>query len=364
MVTRILLSLAAAAALAGIAGCSEGGQQQGAAADPAPEKAGPQAALNVETAVAQEAEALPVGTVPGTVTLPPEARVAVSSPLPGAALRVFVIEGETVRPGQPLALVRAAEPVQIRADLARAQAELFLAQARARRLQQLADEGIIAGARLDEARAQLQQARVTVSENQRIASLTGAGADGTMTLRSPIGGRVAQVAVETGGPVDPMTAPFVVENAGAYRLDLQVPARLARSITPGMGIEVRLPVNGGDPLIVGGSILSVTPSIDPATRSVLAKATIGAVPGLVPGQNVSVTIQGSMATGGVEVPGAAVARIEGEDYVFVRSGTRFAARKVEVAAEAGGRAVITQGLRPGDVVAVSSIPELKAAAAE
>ena len=161
-----------------------------------------------------------------------------------------------------------------------------------------------------------------------------------------------------------MTAPFVVENPSAYRLDLQVPGRLARTIAPGMAIEVRLPTAGGEPLLVGGSILSVTPSIDPATRSVMAKATIGAAPGLVPGQNVVATIQGSAAAGGVAVPAAAVARIGKDDHVFVRSGNRFSPRKVVVAADAGGRAVIARGLRAGEAVAVSSIPELKAMAAE
>lgn len=363
MSTRIIFSFAAACALTGLTGCS-GGEEQETPAEPATAEAGAQAPLEVETAVAQQADGLPLGTVPGTVTLPPEARVAVTSPFAGAAVRVFVIEGEPVRRGQPLALVRAAEPVQIRAELARAQSELGLADARARRMQQLAEEGIIARARADEAQAQAQQARVSVGESRRMASLAGAGADGTMTLRSPIGGRIAHVAVETGGPVDPMTAPFVVENAAAYRLDLQLPERLARSVTPGMAIEARVPVQGGEPLIVGGSILSVAPSIDPATRSVVAKATIGAAPGLVPGQNVMVTIQGNTTTGGVAVPMSAVARIGGEDHVFVRSGNRFAARKVTVAAEAGRRAVIAEGLKPGEVVAVSSIPELKAMTAE
>ena len=364
MANRTLHSFALACALVSLAGCSGGAEEQEPAAAGAADEAGPQAALGIETAVAQQADDLPLGTVPGTVTLPPEARVAVTSPFAGAAVRVFVIEGQPVRRGEPLALVRAAEPVQIRADLARAQSELGLAEARARRMQQLAEEGIIAHARADEAQAQLQQARVTANESRRMVSLTGAGADGTMTLRSPINGRIAHVGVETGGPVDAMTAPFLVENAGAYRVDLQVPERLARSVAPGMGVEVRLPVEGGEPLIVGGRILSVTPSIDPATRSVVAKATIGAAPGLVPGQNVAVTIQGSASTGGVAVPSGAVARTRGEDQVFVRSGNRFSPRKVTVAAQADGRAVIVDGLEDGEVVAVSSIPELKAMTAD
>ena len=366
MTTRALFPLAAVAVLAVLTGCSgdpasEGGDgaETGAAAT-----ADPLAALEIETAAAQETAGLPLGTVPGTITLPPEERVAVTSPFAGAAVRVLVIEGQQVRRGQALAVVRAAEPVQIRGDLARSQAELGLAQARAARLKQLADEGVIAQARADEAQAQLRQAQASVTENRRLASYSGAGADGNMTLTAPISGRVSHVGVQTGGPVDMMNAPFVIENVGAFLIDLQLPERLARDVRPGMGVEVQSPVTGGDPLLVGGAILSVAPSIDPETRSVMAKARIGAAPGLVAGQNVMVSISGDSRAIGVAVPAGAVTRIGSEDHVFVKDGNSFKPRKVTVAAEAGGRAVIAEGLKAGEIVATSSVAELKANSAE
>ncbi|HZF45951.1 MAG TPA: efflux RND transporter periplasmic adaptor subunit, partial [Sphingomonadaceae bacterium] len=321
--------------------------------------------LGITTAPAQAVDAVPLGTVPGQVTLPPEARVAVTSNFPGAAVRVYVIEGQEVKRGQPLALVRAAEPLQIRGELARTQAELDLAEARARRLAQLAKEGVIAEARSEEAQAALRQARASVSQQQRLASLAGAGADGTMTLRAPISGRVAHVAVETGGPVDGMTAPFVIENASAYSVDLQLPERLAQSVRPGMPVEVELGMGeDGKPLVVGGKILSVAPSLDPATRSIMAKASIGAAPGLVAGKNVMVVIAGQSAQPGVAVPAAAVTRVGEDDMVFVRSGNRFVSRKVTVSGQAAGRAYISAGLKAGEAVAVSGIAELKAMTAE
>lgn len=362
MTLRLTAALLAAISCAALAACSDTTPPDGATTDAAPASV---TKLAIETATAQPADSLPLATVPGQVTLPPEARVAVTSPFPGAAVRIFVIEGQEVRRGQPLALVRAAQPVQIRGDLARAQAQLGLAEAQAQRINQLADEGIIARARADEAQAGLAQARASVTESRRLAALAPTSADGTVTLTAPIAGRVAHVAIDTGGPVDGMTAPFVIENSSSYRLDLQLPERLARSVTPGMPITVRLPVAGAEPMEVGGTILSVAPSIDPQTRSVMAKASIGAAPGLVPGSNVSVTINAAGgAVGGVSVPTGAVTRIGGQTHVFVRQGAGFKPRKVVVAAEASGSSVITEGLKEGDIVATSSIPELKATAAE
>lgn len=355
------LPLIALSALLPLPACSDSAPAEQTVAEQTAEAA---PFANVETVQAESASAVPLGSVPATVTLPPEARVAVTSPFPGAAVRVFVIEGQDVSRGQPLALIRAAEPLRIGADLARAQSAVQLAEARSARLVQLADEGIVAQARADEARAELEQARVTVAENRRLASYAGAGPDGTITLRSPISGRVAHVGVDAGGPIDQMNAPFVVETAGSYLLDLQVPERLAGEVRPGMAIEVSVPAGNGEMIPVRGSIISVAPSIEVQTRSIMAKARIGAAPGLVAGQNVMVVIVGQSEPGGAAVPARAVTRIGGRDHVFVQAEGAFAPRPVTVASIAGDRAVISAGIRPGDVVAVSGVAELKAAAAE
>ncbi|MCB2086238.1 MAG: efflux RND transporter periplasmic adaptor subunit [Sphingomonadaceae bacterium] len=360
MTVRLLNSLAMIAALGVLTACSDTAETDA----PTEVAADPLAGLGIKTVTVSEVSNLPLGTVPGIVTLPPEARVAVTAPFPGAAVRVYVIEGQAVRRGQPLALVRSAEPVQIRGDLARAQSEVGLADARARRLTQLADEGIIAQARADEAQAALAQARASLAEQRRLVSLGGVGPDGMMTLSAPISGRVAHVGTETGGPVDGMEAPFVIEAEGSYQVELQLPERLAKVIHPGMSVEIMLPTESGEPVLVGGQILAVSPSIDPATRSILARASIGAAPGIVAGRNVSVTIKGTGGVRGIAVPANAVTKIGRVDHVFVRNGKTYRARKVTVAATSGEQAVITDGLKAGDVVAVSSIAELKAMSAE
>ncbi|KEO89105.1 hypothetical protein EH31_13795 [Erythrobacter longus] len=346
--------------MAGLSACSDSAEEnaaQAAAADPL-------AGLEIETASAREADEAPIASVPGTITLPPEARVAVTAQFPGAAVRVYVIEGQAVRRGQRLALVRAAEPVQIRGELARAQSAVGLAEARAKRLTQLAAEGIIAAARADEANAELAQARASLAEQRRLVSLAGAGPDGTMTLTTPISGRVAHVGVVTGGQVDGMEAPFVIEAEGAYQVELQLPERQAKRVRPGMQVEIMVPTGSDEPIAVGGQILAVSPSIDPATRSVLARASIGSAPGIVAGRNVRVTIKVSAPEDGVVVPSSALTKIAGEDHVFVRDGKAYKPRSVTVVATSGAEAVISEGLKAGEVVAASSIAELKAMNAE
>ncbi len=357
---RILASLALIATLGVLPGCSDNSAPDAEASAGADKLAG----LAIEWAKAEAVADIPIGSVPCTITLPPEARVAVTAPFAGAAVRVYVIAGQNVRRGEPLAVVRATEPVQIQGELVRAQSELGLAEARANRLAQLAKEGIIAQARADEARAALAQARASVTEQQRLAALGGVGRDGTTTLRAPISGRVATVGATTGGPVDVATAPFVIEAEGAYQVELQLPERLARDVRPGMAVELELAgdVQTGNPL--SGEILAVTPSIDPVTRSVKAYASIASAPGIVSGRNAMVTIKGRASGSGVAVPAKAVTKIAGVDHVFVRKGNSFEARKVTVVATTSQQAVISAGLKAGEVVAGSSVAELKAMSAE
>ena len=117
-----------------------------------------------------------------------------------------------------------------------------------------------------------------------------------------------------------------------------------------------------DAVPVGGQIIAVAPSINPATRSVMARASIGATPSLIPGHNVTVSIRGSGT--GIAVPQTAVTRIGDKDHVFVRKGKTWVKRPVEVAARGGGEAFIAKGLAAGETVAASSIAELKAMSAE
>jgi cobalt-zinc-cadmium efflux system membrane fusion protein len=316
--------------------------------------------LGIQTKSVDAAVDVPLGTVPAVVTLPPDAQVAVTAPFDGAILRVYVIAGQQVSRGQPLAIVKSREPLQYGAELARAQARLGLAQATAARTRQLVDEGIIAGARGDEVNAQIRVAQTDVSENARILRQASASPGGEVTLRAPISGRVAAMTAQVGGPVMATSAPFVIENSTAFTLDLQLPERLAGQVRPGMSISVSGP---GVPEGAAGTIVSVGGSLDPATRSVLAKARVDDAPALVAGKSVMATINsngnGTGAASGTSIPATALTKIDGKDHVFVRTGKRFVKRAVEVAGSSDGRVFVTTGLKPGEQVAVSGVSELK-----
>ncbi|KAK0366242.1 hypothetical protein LTR94_003866 [Friedmanniomyces endolithicus] len=344
--------LPGALALLSLAACS--GEQaapanDSAAAQPAdgsiPLTADNIARLGLKFGAAIAATEAPIAVVPALIAPPPNARVAVAATFPGVVTRILVVEGEEVRRGQPLAIISSRDVLSMGADLNRASARLGVAQSSASRLSQLEREGIIAGARADEARAVLGEARADVSEKSRILTMVnGSGASGTYTLTAPIAGRVTSAAIHAGSVVDGTTAPYVIDAAGQYEAQAQLPERLAGQVKPGMTVAL------GDDL--RGTVTAVGSTIDPATR-------LPAGPGAMAGRATSLSIFGPAPAGAAMVPTAAVTMLSGGDTLFVRTRAGVVARPVKVGGKDGDRILILSGVKSGEQVVVTGISALK-----
>jgi cobalt-zinc-cadmium efflux system membrane fusion protein len=310
------------------------------------------ARLGVRFAPAQAASEAPVAAVPAMIAPPPNARVAVAATFPGVITRTLVVEGQSVHQGQPLAVIASRDVLVMGADLSRASARLGVARSSAGRLAQLDREGIIAGARADEARATLLEARADVSEKSRILRMVnGSPASGTYTLTAPIAGRVTSAMVQAGSVVDGTAVPYVIDAVGQYEAEAQLPERLAGQVRPGM-IAVL-----GDSL--RGTVTSVGTTIDPATRSVNVKAKLPAGPGTLSGRATSIAIFGPAPAGAVSVPRAAVTRLGEDEVVFVRTASGVAVRRVKTGGVTQGKALLLSGVKPGEQVAVAGTSALK-----
>ena len=355
--------------LCGLAACSGGPGEDGNAAAAA-ERARPAVPagtlalagdelerLGIRFVAVAPATELPLATVPATLAPPPNARVAVAAVIPGVVTRTLVVEGDSVARGQPLAVVAAREMFTLAAGVEQASARAAMARANDRRLGQLAREGVIAGARADEARAALREAEAELNEQQRVVRLVnGAPHQGTYTLTAPIAGKVTSAAIQTGSPVDGTAAAYVIDATSRYEVTAQIPERLVGRIHPGMAVRL-----AGD---VRGEVTSVGSAIDPATRSALLRARIPAAPGVVSGRAVPVTIFMAAPDGAIVVPAQAVTMVEGKPSVFVRVAQGVAVRAVEAGDQADGRIVIRAGLKPGDRIAVTGVSDLKAVAGQ
>ncbi len=311
--------------------------------------------LGIRLTPAVAAGEAPLATIPAVIQPPANARVAVAATFPGVVMRTLVVEGDSVRQGQPLAIISSREVLTMGADLTRASARLGVARSSAARLSQLSREGIIAGARSDEAQALAAEARADVSEKARILRMTnGHGGSGTYTLTAPIAGRVTTAAIQAGNPVDGTTAPYVIDAADRYEVVGQLPERLVGMVHPGMAVRIA-------PGIVG-RVTAVGSTIDPMTRSASLKAEIPAGPGIVAGRAASMSVSGPAPAGAVSVPSTAVSAIDGKSVVFVAAPNGFAIREVTSGGSSDNWTVLLSGVKPSERVVVAGTSALKALA--
>lgn len=311
--------------------------------------------LGIRFTPVESVNELPIATVPATLAPPPNARVAVAAVIPGVVTRTLVVEGDTVRQGQPLAVIAAREMFTIAAGMEQASARAAVARANDRRLGQLAREGVIAGARADEARAALRVAEAELNEQRRIVRLVnGSPASGSYTLTAPIAGKITTASIHTGSPVNEATSAYVIDAVSRYELTAQLPERLLGQIHPGMA--VRLP---GD---VRGEVTSVGTVLDPQTRSATLRARIAAGTGVVSGRALPATLFAPAPGGAITVPAGAVVKVNGRASVFVRKRQGVMARAVQTGDQADGRIVIRSGLNAGEHIATTGMSELKSIA--
>lgn len=315
-------------------------------------------ALGLRLAKAAPAKDYLIAVVPGVIVPPPNARVAVAATFPGTVLQTMVQEGDPVQRGQPLAVIASKEILSQGAAAAQARTRLGVAAATASRMARLGAEGIVAGARVDEANAEHEQARADAAAKSRI--LEDVEADpvkGTYLLRSPIDGVVAVARIEAGRPIEGMNTPFVVDAVGRYEVEAQVPERLVGRIAPGMPVRIGA---GADAILA--EVTSIGAVIQPETRSVTLKAAVAPGARVVAGRAAMVTVHAPAPAGAVELPGTAIIDVAGAPSAFVQDRDGFAIRKVTVAGVPGATVVVTSGLTVGEVAAVTGLSELKSMA--
>lgn len=311
--------------------------------------------LGVRFAAVEAVEYLPIATVPATLAPPPNARVAVAAIVPGVVTKTLVVEGDSVRKGQALAIVAAREMITLSAGLEQASARVAVARASDRRLSQLAREGIIAGARADEARAALREAEAELNEQRRALRLiNGTPGSTSYTLVAPIAGKITSASIQTGSPVSEATSAYVIDAFSQYELTAQLPERLLGQVQTGMRVKINDEVEG--------EITSVGTALDPQTRSAMLRARVPAGTGIVSGRAISATILATAPAGSLGVPSAAVVEIDGKHSVFVRTGKGVEVRAVEIGNKADGRTIIRSGLAVGDQIAVEGVSDLKSIA--
>ena len=353
---RLVQASAIAALALTLVACGRGGAEDGGEM-PAPEVAVAEAASgDVPTLLEYTGRAV------GSREVEVRARVS------GILLERLYEEGSAVRKGDPLFRI---DPEPYRAAAAQARAELGVAQARleeARRARDrivpLFEQNATSRRQRDEAVSQFEVAQAHVEAAR--ARLRTAELDlGYTDVRAPIAGLTSREARSEGSLVTAgsesslltrivQTDPIYVE----FSLPEPEAARLRRASGP---LAVKLMLEGFEVDAVAGRLSFVDTYVEQDSGTVRARAVVdNADRRIVPGQFARVRIEGIVERNAISVPRRAVMSSAQGSFVWVvGEGDVVELRPVELAGDAGDRALIAGGLQGGERVVTDGVLKVR-----
>jgi membrane fusion protein (multidrug efflux system) len=270
-------------------------------------------------------------------------QVTLAAPVTERIVRLNFDDGSFVRAGQVVAVLQQGQEA---AQLAEVQARQRQAEQQLGRLTQLKNRGFTTRSDYDvqvaaaaAARAQAQQVRAQIGER---------------VITAPFSGWVSLRNISAGAVVSQGSEIATISDVSTIKLDFPVPETMLSVIRPGQAIEALSAAWPGQPF--RGTIHTIDPVVDPATRAVTVRARIpNGDRRLRPGMMLTVGIETAPRMS-LSVPELAVVGEGERRFVFLLD-ERGRARRTEVRTglRLGGRIEIVEGLRPGQRVITEGV---------
>jgi RND family efflux transporter MFP subunit len=273
-----------------------------------------------------------------------------------------VTVGDPVTPGQIVARI---EPQDFQnamrsaeADLASAQAVLANSQGTEGRQRELLSKGFTTRAQYDQAEQQLKTAQAQVESAQ--ARLQNARDNLTYTdLKSDVAGSVTAKGAEPGEVVAAGRMILQVARQGGRDAVFNVPSQLIRQSPKDPKVTVSL---SDDPTIVAsGHVREVAPQADAATGTYVVKVALDNPPDAM---RLGATIVGQVKIQSepvIQLPGTALTQSEGKPAVWAVDPDKKTVSLVPVTVGHydTSSAVVSQGLKDGDLVVIAGVQALR-----
>src|SRR5882757_11156041 len=283
----------------------------------------------------------------------------VGSPVAGRILKLLVFEGQHVKSGTVLAMLHSTDLSDTQFALIKASSRQELAEAAAKRAEQLMQADVIGQAELERRRAEVLQASteaasyrtqllglgMTESQIRRLESSRKLSAD--YPIVTPKSGTVLKREITIGQVVQPADPAFTIADLSSVWIVANVPEEDAGLLRKGMEVVVRIPALPNQK--IDGHLSYVAPIVDPATRTVQVRMDVANPQGIYrPDELASMTFTGHTVHK-LTVPQTAVVRQENRDYIFVEiAPNKFLLREVVLGEETDDRRVLQSGIREGE----------------
>jgi RND family efflux transporter MFP subunit len=247
----------------------------------------------------------------------------------------------------------------------RAAADLFDAEQKYKRADQLFRDRLISQEQLDEADSRFKSSRaaldLAVQEvSQLKAQLQSNEAARRLaekkltdaTIRAPFPGFVQARRVSPGEYLRLQSPIMVIVRTDTLRARLSVPERWAAAVKPGTTVDLRVEAYPGETF--RGRLDRINPSVSPDTRTFEIEALVPNSDGrLKPGFFVEGSLPSEIEERALTIPPEAVNYRYGVYKVFLVNGDRVEEREIKPGQQQERRVEILEGLRAGDRVAVA-----------
>lgn len=303
----------------------------------------------------------------GTVVAPPQAVALVSAPLGGVVQAVLVQAADGLRAGQPVARLHSPALMAAQREYLQLQLQATQAQDRLQRDEQLAADGIIAAARVVEARNTAQQARLAAQERRQALRLAGLG-DGqisqlvatatvqpVLAVAAGAAGRVVEVLVQPGQQVEAGAPLLRLARPLPLGLALQATTAQAAQLRPGAAVRLA-------DCDLTGTVRGLVPAMQGSNQAVIVQVALARASDCVqPNQVVTARVAlPSAAAGALQVAAAALLQLDGQDQVFLQTPQGFRPQPVQLLSRNGAQATV-RGLAADARVVVAGVAALKGA---
>jgi len=322
--------LAAAAALILLAGCGKAEEKKAEA------PAAAQRTVNITTAQATGRDMPMIEETVGR--LEDDRATTLAAEVPGTVVLMAVEEGESVRRGQLLARLDAAD-MQAAANINSAQ--LQVQQKQVERLRVLAAKQFVSQSALEQAEAQLTAMREQSSTSKHNVGRT--------EIRAPFNG-VVQARFAAAGDYLGVGKPILTLAGSGGELAAVIPFPETESRLK-VGQKVRLHLAADPDTVVESTISQLTPMVGEGSGSFEARARLAHAAGWRAGGSVVAEVILAEKSGAVAVPQAALVLRPAGEVVYLLAGNKVKAQAVRSGVVRDGWVEIVAGLHGGETVA-------------
>lgn len=292
-------------------------------------------------------------SAPASVEAMPAKRANIFPPAGGRIVQLFVNMGQSVRAGQPLFEIYSPEMAEVQTEFISARSALAQAEREFRRREELHKRGIAPLRELEEAQTEFEIAQSEMEGaalKLRIMGMEEADIGKALVVRSPISGRVVDLAVAPGEFItEPEEPLMIIADLSTVWVTANIQEKDIRFVEPGADVMARFSAYPGE--IWEGTVLFVSDILDQETRTTRVRIEFENQDNkLKPGMFATVNFLSKPAPAIVLSPRAVLQR---RDYSYVYIETEpftFEMRQVSIGELIDDQLVILDGLTEGERV--------------